>query len=431
MANIEAASPATGPRYAPDDPNLPKPWKGLIDGSTGLIYYWNPETNITQYEKPASAPPPVPSAVPHVDTASQNTVQHGQPSDASQYQQQYMNQLSQQPGQFQGPISQQQGHYQGPQTASNPQQQPAQIPPSGQQQYVHYGQGMPQRSSQIGLAPVQQGQPTQPQHYGPPMTQQSGQQLLPHQGSQMVQNPIQHNSQQLGQQAPLHQGPTAAQSQGLHYMPHQMQYAPYQQPPMHPQGQQNVQLHPQVTPQGPQFSYQQDNRNAQQDDSDYPKKTGSTISQVEQSGHTAGHGPPSMNTSNHGLQGSPLSGQSQPYASSVHMHQPHPNVKVPETRSDIAHQPHPSTFQNQMGQSFMQGQQHGLPPVGRNMGYDESQQLRSGKGYDFNASKDSQLVLPLHPNLAAVPMPRNQQVPFISANVFLTLAGAFIMFFLY
>ncbi|XP_074292963.1 ATP-dependent RNA helicase-like protein DB10 [Silene latifolia] len=43
---------SAGPRYAPDDPTLPKPWRGLIDGKTGYLYYWNPETNVTQYEKP-------------------------------------------------------------------------------------------------------------------------------------------------------------------------------------------------------------------------------------------------------------------------------------------------------------------------------------------------------------------------------------------
>ncbi|KAH9602279.1 hypothetical protein KSS87_015440 [Heliosperma pusillum] len=46
---------SAGPRYAPDDPTLPKPWRGLIDGKTGYLYYWNPETNVTQYEKPVVA----------------------------------------------------------------------------------------------------------------------------------------------------------------------------------------------------------------------------------------------------------------------------------------------------------------------------------------------------------------------------------------
>ncbi|XP_022864579.1 ATP-dependent RNA helicase-like protein DB10 isoform X2 [Olea europaea var. sylvestris] len=51
MAAI-ATSPSTDIRYGPDDPTLPKPWKGLVDGKTGYLYYWNPETNVTQYERP-------------------------------------------------------------------------------------------------------------------------------------------------------------------------------------------------------------------------------------------------------------------------------------------------------------------------------------------------------------------------------------------
>lgn len=48
------AATATGIQYAPEDATLPKPWKGLVDGNTGYLYYWNPETNITQYEKPVA-----------------------------------------------------------------------------------------------------------------------------------------------------------------------------------------------------------------------------------------------------------------------------------------------------------------------------------------------------------------------------------------
>ncbi|KAH0461446.1 hypothetical protein IEQ34_009021 [Dendrobium chrysotoxum] len=48
-------------RYAPADPTLPKPWRGLVDSISGYLYFWNPETNVTQYEKPLpSAPPPMP-----------------------------------------------------------------------------------------------------------------------------------------------------------------------------------------------------------------------------------------------------------------------------------------------------------------------------------------------------------------------------------
>ncbi|XP_010496296.1 PREDICTED: DEAD-box ATP-dependent RNA helicase 14-like [Camelina sativa] len=46
-------------RYAPEDHSLPKPWKGLVDDASGFLYYWNPETNVTQYERPAPKLPPV------------------------------------------------------------------------------------------------------------------------------------------------------------------------------------------------------------------------------------------------------------------------------------------------------------------------------------------------------------------------------------
>ncbi|CAA7021542.1 unnamed protein product [Microthlaspi erraticum] len=47
--------PASRICYAPEDPNLPKPWKGLVDISTGYGYFWNTETNVTQYEIPYSS----------------------------------------------------------------------------------------------------------------------------------------------------------------------------------------------------------------------------------------------------------------------------------------------------------------------------------------------------------------------------------------
>ncbi|OMO69495.1 hypothetical protein COLO4_29040 [Corchorus olitorius] len=48
------ATASAGPRYAPPDPTLPKPWKGLVDGKTGYLYFWNPVTNVTQYERPTN-----------------------------------------------------------------------------------------------------------------------------------------------------------------------------------------------------------------------------------------------------------------------------------------------------------------------------------------------------------------------------------------
>ncbi|XWS44160.1 hypothetical protein CRYUN_Cryun15aG0020800 [Craigia yunnanensis] len=55
MAATDTATVSSGgPRYAPPDPFLPKPWKGLVDGKTGYLYFWNPVTNVTQYERPKS-----------------------------------------------------------------------------------------------------------------------------------------------------------------------------------------------------------------------------------------------------------------------------------------------------------------------------------------------------------------------------------------
>jgi ATP-dependent RNA helicase DDX5/DBP2 len=61
-----ATTSSAGPRYAPDDPALPKPWRGLVDGKTGYLYFWNPETNVTQYERPSTSaiPPKSSSSVP-------------------------------------------------------------------------------------------------------------------------------------------------------------------------------------------------------------------------------------------------------------------------------------------------------------------------------------------------------------------------------
>jgi ATP-dependent RNA helicase DDX5/DBP2 len=51
---MAAATVSAGPRYAAEDPTLPKPWKGLVDPKTGYLYFWNPETNVTQYQRPVS-----------------------------------------------------------------------------------------------------------------------------------------------------------------------------------------------------------------------------------------------------------------------------------------------------------------------------------------------------------------------------------------
>uniref|UniRef100_A0A804MZA3 RNA helicase n=1 Tax=Zea mays TaxID=4577 RepID=A0A804MZA3_MAIZE len=64
MTSSASAPASNGPRYAPPDPTLPKPWRGLIDGNTGYLYFWNPETKVTQYERPVAAVPNSPPQPP-------------------------------------------------------------------------------------------------------------------------------------------------------------------------------------------------------------------------------------------------------------------------------------------------------------------------------------------------------------------------------
>ncbi|KAG5056411.1 hypothetical protein JHK86_011407 [Glycine max] len=79
MAATATAS-SMGPRYAPADPTLPKPWRGLVDGKTGYLYFWNPETNVTQYERPSSSS----TAQPKSSSVPNSSVQVQQSSQGSQ-----------------------------------------------------------------------------------------------------------------------------------------------------------------------------------------------------------------------------------------------------------------------------------------------------------------------------------------------------------
>ncbi|XP_044467471.1 uncharacterized protein LOC123197304 isoform X3 [Mangifera indica] len=81
---MAAAATASSIRYAPEDPSLPKPWKGLVDGRTGYLYFWNPETNVTQYQRPSNlAPPPRSSSVPISSSVQVEQSSEGQHRDCS------------------------------------------------------------------------------------------------------------------------------------------------------------------------------------------------------------------------------------------------------------------------------------------------------------------------------------------------------------
>lgn len=167
MAATEAAADTLGPRFAPDDPTLPDPWKGLIDGSTGMLYYWNQETNVTQYERPgeSSATNPVLASVPQPSNA-------GTPAKASQ---QVM-----QPAQQQMPY---QNQY--PNTVAGIVQQQAAQPPTAKQEQEMY-------NSPMGQQMAHQQVPSQQTAYSSSMPYQQGSPYMPGQPMQRPWGPQQH-----------------------------------------------------------------------------------------------------------------------------------------------------------------------------------------------------------------------------------------------
>ncbi|XP_064991724.1 DEAD-box ATP-dependent RNA helicase 46-like [Musa acuminata AAA Group] len=244
MATAEAAAGSLGPHYAPDDPTLPKPWKGLVDGNTGLLYYWNPETNITQYERPASSVPPLPP---------------GPPPSASV-----------------------------PKLAPIP--MAGNLPPNG----TALQQGTQQIVQQAALPAQQQQQPSQ--HLFQQQQQQSSQQLP---GQQPGPQALLPNAQQIPIQQPHHSTnqQMTQQQTSRQYMQIQSQHAPYQhvsylQGPLLPssqvQQQQGFQFSHQQgqEPQGPQMTYQpgQQPQSLQIPNQQHPKES-LTLNQQGQQTH--------------------------------------------------------------------------------------------------------------------------------------------------
>ncbi|XP_019096908.1 PREDICTED: DEAD-box ATP-dependent RNA helicase 40 [Camelina sativa] len=225
MATTEATPASAGPRYAPEDPTLPKPWKGLVDGSTGILYYWNPETNVTQYERPSAPPPPLQAGAPPHSATTPKLAQIPIPSSGQGHQAQH------EQAKHVGHVSQQHGL----------QQQPQQFP----SQHVR-----PQLMHQ------------QQQHPGQQMSQQSGQQFPQQQSQSMVSQPHGHpsvqsyqpTSQQQVMQNQHSQMPQQLSHQYAHPQQHYMGYRPH----MQPQGLQNSHQAPQGGHQGQQFSSQQE-----------------------------------------------------------------------------------------------------------------------------------------------------------------------------
>ncbi|XP_015617273.1 DEAD-box ATP-dependent RNA helicase 40 isoform X2 [Oryza sativa Japonica Group] len=220
MAATEAATDSSGPRYAPDDPTLPAPWKGLIDGST--LYYWNPDTNETQYERPVAAVPPLPTGPPPVTTTPMPTSASGafsQPSMQSNQGGQVSQSQQERPGQTVYPQASHLGHQQ----LQQPTQQSPFQPTAQHQAPFQHSQRAPYQQQQQQMSqqpPAHQYPSTHPQH----MPYQHGHYMQPQQ-QQFQQGP--QYSYQVGQQQQM---PQAAYNQGQQQPISQAAYNQSQQP---------------------------------------------------------------------------------------------------------------------------------------------------------------------------------------------------------
>uniref|UniRef100_A0A2P2K945 DEAD-box ATP-dependent RNA helicase 40-like n=1 Tax=Rhizophora mucronata TaxID=61149 RepID=A0A2P2K945_RHIMU len=400
MATVGPSSASTGPRYAPEDPSLPKPWLGLIDGSTGLLYYWNPETNITQYEKPASLPPPLPPGPPPTASTPKlaqlpvaNSVQpNGLVAQATQQITQAMLQQGQQVSQSPLQHGQAMAQYQASSVAQ-----------------VSNLQGAQQQGSQLGQTMQQPGQlrPQMMQHPGQQMLSYIGQQMPQQGGQQLAQHPGQPIQQQAIQQMPPHQSMQMPPPHGQQYIYQQTHYMAYQQSILQ-HGQQNSQQQNQLSAQGLQFPNQNEYKagppKREEGDFEQANQTGSSPAHFQQAGASSLHNLPAGSTP---VSAGMHAGQAQQFGGSA------PNMKQPSSvvqlQSDIGHQQHGSRLPNQMGASAMHSQQSTAPPVGLNIGYERNVHGMGGSDYYFSPKLEGPAMTPSQPNLAAIPMARNQQ----------------------
>ncbi|KAJ6848384.1 putative DEAD-box ATP-dependent RNA helicase 40 isoform X1 [Iris pallida] len=268
MASAELASASyLGPRYAPEDPTLPKPWKGLVDGNTGLLYYWNPETNVTQYDRPASLAPPLPPGPPPSASTQNLAPLHAAstlPTDGSVMQQQQcpppvqQHQLvaEQVPSQ-----NLQQQTYQNMQSVVN--QQPQQPYPQFQLQHVQYPQVSYLPGQLVGQIQGQQQQQQGPQFPFQQQLQQQGIQLPYIQQQGFQGSYAQQQSQQVSQdsqqmqvlQAPYQQQPQPPRIPfAIGQQPGQQQHGQQQQGQQQLDGQQNVVYQQEKESQGQQIA---------------------------------------------------------------------------------------------------------------------------------------------------------------------------------
>jgi ATP-dependent RNA helicase DDX5/DBP2 len=416
MTTTEAA----GPRYAPDDPTLPTPWKGLIDGSTGLLYYWNPETNVTQYEKPGPVNPPAPAA--STPSLAPIPVAHSMTAGGVGQQQH-----GQQMMQVQQPSQQQQGGHYG---QGMPQQQSPHVAQAAQQQSSQAAQPLqPQPAQQPGL---HQGRPQMMQPQGQPMMQYQGQQQYQQMHHQMPPQAIarpqqfgQGNSQDHGSQLVQPQAPQFT-PQNMHYMGYQQNMISPRQPNsqqiqlnMHPSGQPNPQQNQHNTHNQP-FENQHDFKPAIPKMEEAEFKNGSQVG-FSPSQYPQRSGLPVQNNQNIPAEVSSgqvpnvgvNAGQPQQFRGfSGGMQQPTPTMQSQQGGSDLFYQ-HGPNFQNQMSPGMMHGHPSNVHPVAQKMGHEDNVHGRGGNDYYYNSNKEMPPMGRQQPDMTQMPIPRNPQVPFL------------------
>ncbi|KAI4344727.1 hypothetical protein L6164_011921 [Bauhinia variegata] len=388
MTTAEAAPAALGPRYAPDDPTLPKPWKGLIDGSTGVLYYWNPETNITQYEKPATLPPPLPvGPAPAASMPKLAPIPAGHSTPPSgMVAQQFL-----QDSQFQGQQVNHQPQQQSPLLAQVTQQQQSShvAQAAGQQQNTQSVQAMPQPGLQQVRQPI-----VQPQ--GQQMAQPSSLQM-PHQMPQQV---IQ--SQHFGQGTSQDHG----SHMGQPFPHHNFHFMSYQQNPQ--QSQQNMHSQP--------FENQQELKPAipkiEEGDFKNASQVGLSPHQYQPKGVMSVQNNQNVPAGISSLQVPQVgvnAGQHQQFGGISSNVQQSPSAMQPQQGSSDSVYHHGPNFQNHMGSGVMLGQPSKIPPVGLKTGHDDNLRGRAGNEYYYNLSKEMPAMGPQQPNIAPIPISRNQQ----------------------
>ncbi|GER51756.1 DEAD-box ATP-dependent RNA helicase, partial [Striga asiatica] len=408
MATAEAPPGTLGPRYAPDDPTLPEPWKGLIDGNTGVKYYWNPETNATQYEKPPPLPSRPPPATP---TPKMN------PLPATR---------SSQPDNIQTPQNQQtvQTQFtQGQLTSSSFQQhtQATQVAPPVQAQ----SQMMQQPGQHAPMQPVQQGftQPMQPgQQQAPYQLMQSmphlqqgqmypGAQMGPPHGFQFTHQPTQYTVHQRNMPP---QGPQSS-SQQLPHQEHKAEHGQIDSNDFHQAKQPGFAQANQTFMQGQQYPHTRDQKtgNPQRDDVEFQQvnQAGFSPAQIQNTGMPPLQNMSSGVNSSHGHKMSIQLNQSVEYGGPrPNMQRNNPSIHMPQMGAEPTHPHNGSRFQNQMGPGMMHGQQQNLPHPGSKMPYEENHPGRPGNEYIYNTAKDVNAMSPQLPKLSPLPpSARNQQ----------------------